>query len=559
MISLESQDSVLEHSQKSAEVQLQRRQTPVWLDLGCGVVKQPPFIGLDRYPLPGVDVIADLDRPLPFRDDSVDLVFASHSLEHVNDLVPVMKEIYRVCRHGAQVCVVAPYYQQALNLANPYHKQVFNEHTPRFWTNAPTAPIATEEFIHPHAAMWGLSESDSRISDLDLRCVRMEFFYFPQYRYLPPEEQRQARQQYLDVCDQIMFHLLVVKTSMDEAEMQHATAHMAYYEPPFVQIRRFHEERERYGEQVRALQEAVAEREEALTNLRTTVADLQTTLASIQEELRQVSQEKQANERAQATVVCELQTQLLSSQQTTQELHQTLATREDDLAHVTDLHQQTTQELQQTAQDLQHALSTHESNLAQIGALHTQLARFEQHKQSAAAELTASRRRREALQLARFRRGRDLRDEIDPAFQQLKDDSLLFTRTLRGFRLQPSTDLRPVPYLAYRLELSRPGLSGVLLAPILDFPTQQGQLGIEMVSPANTIITQMVIPFAEIDVRVPTRFRFAPIADSHQGRFWLRVFVRDMVDPIRLFEWRKYRFGGLGLLQTQAFCGFLFA
>ena len=35
---------------------------------------------------------------------------------------------------GAQVCIVAPYYNQGLNLANPYHVQVFNEHSPRFWT-----------------------------------------------------------------------------------------------------------------------------------------------------------------------------------------------------------------------------------------------------------------------------------------------------------------------------------------------------------------------------------------------------------------------------------------
>jgi len=84
-------------------------------------------------------------------------------------------------------------------------------------------------------------------------------------------------------------------------------------------------------------------------------------------------------------------------------------------------------------------------------------------------------------------------------------------------------------------------------------------LGIELVSPANTIVAQSVMPCSAIDEQVPTRFVFPPIADSHQGRFWLRVFVRDVTGPVRLFEWRKYSLAGLGRLQTRAFCGFIFA
>ena len=83
----------------------------VRVDLGCGTVKQSGFVGIDRYALPGVDIVADLNHPLPLRDDSVDLLCASHSLEHVADLQAMMKEIYRACKHGAQVCIVAPYYQ----------------------------------------------------------------------------------------------------------------------------------------------------------------------------------------------------------------------------------------------------------------------------------------------------------------------------------------------------------------------------------------------------------------------------------------------------------------
>lgn len=181
------------------------------IDLGSGGCKQEGFIGVDRFPLENVDVVADLDGRLPFDSDSVDLVYASHSLEHVRDLMATMREVYRICKDGAQICIVAPYNEQKLNLANPYHICVFNEHTPRYWTDYPEAFIDPEEYAHPHAPHWGLSRSDHSNPGLDLRLVRMEFFYFPEYRYLSIEEQRALRRERLDVCDQIMYHLIVWK------------------------------------------------------------------------------------------------------------------------------------------------------------------------------------------------------------------------------------------------------------------------------------------------------------------------------------------------------------
>jgi len=77
-------------------------------NLGCGKKKQPSFIGIDRFPLPGVDIVADMNKGLPLADNSVDYLAASHSLEHVDDLTLTMQEIYRVCKHKALVCIVAP-------------------------------------------------------------------------------------------------------------------------------------------------------------------------------------------------------------------------------------------------------------------------------------------------------------------------------------------------------------------------------------------------------------------------------------------------------------------
>ncbi|MBI3798045.1 MAG: methyltransferase domain-containing protein [Deltaproteobacteria bacterium] len=207
-------------------------------------------------------------------------------------------------------------------------------------------------------------------------------------------------------------------------------------------------------------------------------------------------------------------------------------------------------------EELQGMLTARERELVRVSIALRQFAVLQQKAQVIAAEVDALRRRRVLRWMARLSSA-DLINDVAPAFQQLKDDSLLFTPDLKGFRLQSSTNLQFTPFLAYPLDLRRPNLCGVLLAPILELPLSQGLLGVEIISPANTIVAQSVLPCAQIDEPVPTRLVFPAIADSHQGRFWLRVFVREVATPVRVFEWRKYGWAGLGHLQTRAFCEML--
>jgi SAM-dependent methyltransferase len=190
------------------------------IDLGCGLAKEPGFIGLDRFPLAGVDVVCDLSRGIPLPDNSVTEVNASHSLEHVDDLMGVMREIYRVCRHGAILCILAPYAHTSVNLANPYHKFAFNEDTPRFFTSNPQFWIPPVEVAYPHIPVWGLGESDNSSVGMDFRCIRMEFFYFPEYKDLPEEEKRLYRRSRLNVVHSVLYHLVAVKAPISDAELE---------------------------------------------------------------------------------------------------------------------------------------------------------------------------------------------------------------------------------------------------------------------------------------------------------------------------------------------------
>jgi SAM-dependent methyltransferase len=83
---------------------------PVRVDLGCGPSPRPGFVGLDQVEGPGVDHVLDLTRDrYPFPDRSVDEVFSSHFLEHIEAPNHVFGEIARICKDGARIEVWAPY------------------------------------------------------------------------------------------------------------------------------------------------------------------------------------------------------------------------------------------------------------------------------------------------------------------------------------------------------------------------------------------------------------------------------------------------------------------
>jgi SAM-dependent methyltransferase len=528
------------------------------LDLGCGRNKSPGFLGMDRNPAPGVDVVGDLDAQLPFPDDTFDLVFAGHALAHVTDLNKTMKEIYRVCQHNAQVCIVAPYYAQAINFANPCHKQSFNEHTPRFWTSAPQAPPEAGEFHQPGASVWGLRSRDDDEPGMDVRCLRLEFFYVPQYRGIAVEDQQAARKKYLDVSDQIVYHLTVVKKPMSEVEMQELAQRMDYYDPPYVAIRRLQEQLELREAELARAQVTLAARETDLNQALTTRAardaaleQAQMTIAAREAELEQMQAAFSARDADLKQTRVAMSAQDLELKQ----VQAILSARETELEQVQAILLARETELEQ----VRAASSAHAVELEHVRTLLSTCDTAKDHikvrGKSLARELDLFRRGRAIRWLTRVSNRSDARADISPAFQQLKDDSLIFTSGLQAYHLQPSQNLQHVPFTFYPLEMKRPNLAGIRLAPIVDMPSTTGVFGIEIVSPLNNIVAQCVLPMDQISDSLPTQFDFSPIRDSDHGRFWLRVFVRDVDAPVRVFEWRKYTVFGLGPLHTRAFCG----
>lgn len=94
-----------------------------FLDIGCGPAKMPGAIGLDRTAFPGVDVVRDVRRGLPWGDSHFAAVYAKHVLEHFigEDLIFVVEEMWRVTVPGGTLTVVVPDVSSPNRYRDPTH------------------------------------------------------------------------------------------------------------------------------------------------------------------------------------------------------------------------------------------------------------------------------------------------------------------------------------------------------------------------------------------------------------------------------------------------------
>lgn len=105
------------------------------LDLGCGKAKRDGTIGVDFVEMPGVDIVCDLNERFPFPDNSVDGIYASHILEHLDDILFIMNEIWRICKPNAWVKVWVPHFSSGTTTwGDPTHKRPFTISTFEYFT-----------------------------------------------------------------------------------------------------------------------------------------------------------------------------------------------------------------------------------------------------------------------------------------------------------------------------------------------------------------------------------------------------------------------------------------
>lgn len=167
------------------------------LNIGSGHHQIKGFKTVDRRKVVKPDYLVDLEdenclKDIP--DNSVDEIVLSKILEHIHNLDALMKELYRVCVHNAQVVVVVPYWTSIRAANDPGHVRQFTENTMAYFDK-------------------DIMGSDLKQiqNEVDFKTEKIHLQAEKEYKGLKPEKLITLAQKYLNVVSLITFVLKVKK------------------------------------------------------------------------------------------------------------------------------------------------------------------------------------------------------------------------------------------------------------------------------------------------------------------------------------------------------------
>lgn len=90
----------------------------IFVNLGCGTTNHPRFINVDGYPYRHVHYVHRIDRLPMFADETVDLLYASHCLEHFKyrEVEQVLCEWARLLKVGGVIRLSVPDFDNLLEI-----------------------------------------------------------------------------------------------------------------------------------------------------------------------------------------------------------------------------------------------------------------------------------------------------------------------------------------------------------------------------------------------------------------------------------------------------------
>lgn len=97
----------------------------IQLNLGCGDQRLDGYIGLDRLPRQGTDLICDLSQGIPVASGSIDHIYAKSVLEHIDDLESLLAEMERVLKPDGTIYIYVPHWRNPFYYSDYTHRQFF--------------------------------------------------------------------------------------------------------------------------------------------------------------------------------------------------------------------------------------------------------------------------------------------------------------------------------------------------------------------------------------------------------------------------------------------------
>lgn len=95
------------------------------VNLGAGTDIRDGWVNLDLEDGPGIDVVADLEQPLPFADDSVEHYLAIDVVEHIRDVYGFFSELWRCAAPDCIIEAALPYGSSDDAWTDPTHQRPF--------------------------------------------------------------------------------------------------------------------------------------------------------------------------------------------------------------------------------------------------------------------------------------------------------------------------------------------------------------------------------------------------------------------------------------------------
>lgn len=92
----------------------------VFIHLGCGEVNSPEYINVDNRFFTHIHHISNVERLKFFKDDFADLIYTSHTLEHIHmeEVSATIKEWKRILKPGGILRISVPDFDKIINIYN---------------------------------------------------------------------------------------------------------------------------------------------------------------------------------------------------------------------------------------------------------------------------------------------------------------------------------------------------------------------------------------------------------------------------------------------------------
>lgn len=178
------------------------------INIGAGGTRLDGFVTCDYDPLENPDYLFNVETDVfPFEDNSVETVVAHHILEHLGaGYFNCLKELYRVCKHGATIDIRVPHHRHDYFYDDPTHRR-------------PITVGGMLLFSKKHNKLCReQGAASSRLGDyfeVDFEILAWDYMPSAQYREkfngLPREQVEEYIREHNNIVEELWMKLVVVK------------------------------------------------------------------------------------------------------------------------------------------------------------------------------------------------------------------------------------------------------------------------------------------------------------------------------------------------------------